>query len=229
MSQFIVASASAIWLGILTSISPCPLATNIAAVSFIGKNVTHRAAALLSALAYTLGRTTTYCVLGFILVAGSDATPRVAMFLQQKMKLLLGPFLILVGIVLLDIIKFAVSGPALSHGTQKKLARGGVPGSFVLGVVFALSFCPVSAALFFGSTFGIALAHNSRLLIPGLYGIGTAAPVAGFALVAAFGAQAVASLFRKVSQVEIWARKISGIVFILAGVYLVLSANLHVL
>ena len=229
MLQFIVASSSAIWLGILTSISPCPLATNIAAVSFIGKNVTRRSSALRSGLAYTLGRTATYCVLGFILVSGSHAAPRVSMFLQQKMKLLMGPFLILVGIVLLDIIKLALAGPALSPGLQQKLARGGALGSFALGVVFALSFCPVSAALFFGSTFGLALAHNSRVIIPALYGTGTAAPVVGFALTAAFSAHAVGTLFRKVSLVEVWARKISGVVFIFAGVYLVLTANLHVL
>jgi cytochrome c-type biogenesis protein len=229
MVQFLVAAGSAAWLGILTSVSPCPLATNIAAISFIGRNVNGKLAALLSGLAYTLGRTATYTLLGLVLVSSSSAAPHVSMFLQQKMTLLLGPFLIFVGLILLDLVKVAFPGMTLSLNAQEKLARGGLLGAFVLGVVFALSFCPVSAALFFGSTFGLAVAHNSRFVIPALYGVGTAAPVVGFAFVVAFSAQAVGSLFHKISVVEIWARRISGIVFILAGLYMVLSANLHLL
>lgn len=225
MLQFIIASGSAIWLGILTSVSPCPLATNIAAISFVGKNVSKTSRALLSGLAYTLGRTVAYTILGFVLVSSSHLAPQVSMFLQQKMKLLLGPFLILVGIILLDAVKIAFSGLALSQSAQKKLARSGLLGSFALGVIFALSFCPVSAALFFGSTFGLALGHNSKFLIPALYGVGTAAPVVGFAFVVAFSTQAVGSLFHKVSLFEKWARRISGIVFIFAGIYMMRSGG----
>lgn len=229
MLQFLMAAGSAMWLGILTSVSPCPLATNIAAISYVGKNVRKRSAALLSGLAYTLGRTVTYTLLGLILVSSSHAVPQVSMFLQQKMKLLMGPFLILVGIILLDVFKIVFSGFTLSLKTQEKLAKSGLLGSFALGVIFALSFCPVSAALFFGSTFAVAVAHNSRITIPALYGVGTAAPVVGFAFVVAFGAQAVGSVFQKVTAFEIWARRISAIIFILAGAYMLLTTNLRLL
>lgn len=229
MVQFVIAAGSAVWLGILTSVSPCPLATNIAAISFLGKNVKRSSAALLSGLTYTLGRMAAYSVLGFVLVSSSHAAPHVSMFLQQKMKFVLGPFLILVGVVLLDIIKFSFPGLALPAKTQENMARSGPLGSFVLGVVFSLAFCPVSAALFFGSTFGLAVAQGSRFLIPALYGVGTAAPVVGFAFAVAFSVQAVGGLFQKIAVFEMWARRISGTVFIGAGLYMLLAVNLHIL
>jgi cytochrome c biogenesis protein CcdA len=229
MIDYIVAMGTAVWLGILTSISPCPLATNIAAISYIGKGVGRPSTTLLSGLFYTLGRMLTYLVLGLVLVSSAGAVPRVSMFLQQKMKLIMGPFLIVMGLILLDMIKVAFSGAALSPRSQEKLARSGIRGALALGVVFALSFCPVSAALFFGSTFGLAVRHGSRVVIPSLYGIGTAAPVVVFAFVIAFGAQAVGTLFQKVSVFEKWARRISGIVFIVAGIYLVVTVNLGIL
>jgi cytochrome c-type biogenesis protein len=227
MNDLLAAAGAAVWLGILTSISPCPLATNIAAISFIGRTVKRPSATLLSGASYTLGRTLTYCVLGLILVASSQAVPAVSMFLQAKMKVVMGPFLVIIGVVLLDVIKIAFPGATLPDTVQQRLGRSGPLGAFALGVVFALSFCPVSAALFFGSTFGLAAAHGSRFLIPSLYGIGTAAPVVGFAFVVAFSAHAVGALFQKVTVFEKWARRISGMVFIVAGLHTVLSVNFH--
>jgi cytochrome c biogenesis protein CcdA len=213
----------AVWLGILTSISPCPLATNIAAISFIGKQVGKASSTLLSGLFYTLGRTLVYLLLGAILVSGSQAVPQISFFLQQKMKLVMGPFLIIVGIILLDVIKFSLGGTLLSKKTQEKMAASGLWGAFVIGAIFAVSFCPVSAALFFGSTFGLALQHQSRVIIPFLYGIGTAAPVILFAFVIAFSTHAVGTVFKKISVFEKWARRISGVIFIFAGVYILLT------
>ncbi|MBD3322783.1 MAG: sulfite exporter TauE/SafE family protein [Chitinivibrionales bacterium] len=227
MPEYIIAVGTALWLGILTSISPCPLATNIAAISFIGKNIGKTSAALFSGLFYTLGRTLTYCVLGLVLVSSAQAAPRISMFLQSKMKIIMGPFLIVIGIFLLDIIPFSFAGLSVSRLRQEKLARSGIRGAFALGVVFALSFCPVSAALFFGSTFGLAVAHSSRVIIPSVYGIGTAVPVVAFALIIVFAAHSVGTVFKKISVFEKWSRCISGIIFIVAGIYLVLTANFH--
>ncbi len=227
MNELIISAGTAIWLGILTSISPCPLATNIAAISFISRNVNHTSRSMLSGLFYTLGRTLVYTLLGFILISSAQAAPSISMFLQQKMKVFMGGFLIIIGVILLDVFKFALSGANISLGMQKRLANGGLAGAAVLGFVFALSFCPVSAALFFGSTFGLAMQHQSRFLIPFLYGIGTATPVVVFAFVVAFSAHAVGNVFNKITVFEKWARKISGIVFIIAGIYMVLTINLH--
>ena len=145
-----MALLSALWFGILTSISPCPLAANIAAVSFLSKKINHPRMILWSGLAYTLGRMTAYVVLGVIIISSLAGVPAVANFLQKYMNRILGPILILVGLFLLDILKLNFSGFSLSGEKQNKLAELGVLGSFVLGAIFALSFCPISAALFFG-------------------------------------------------------------------------------
>jgi cytochrome c biogenesis protein CcdA len=213
----------AIWLGILTSISPCPLATNIAAISFIGKNVSKASYSILSGIFYALGRTLVYIILGAILVSSSQMVSGISFFLQQKMKFIMGPFLVLIGILLLDIIKISSSGFTLSEKSQKRIADSGLFGSFGLGALFALSFCPVSAALFFGSTFGLAMQYNSKIIIPAFYGIGTAAPVILFAFIIAFSAHAIGVIFHKVAIFEKWARRISGLVFILAGIYIIIS------
>jgi len=227
MSEILISAGTAIWLGILTSISPCPLATNIAAISFISRNVKNTSRSLLSGLFYSLGRTMVYVLLGVILISSAQAAPSISMFLQQKMKVFMGGFLIFIGVVLLDVFKFALSGITLSQETQKKLAQSGYLGAVILGFVFALSFCPVSAALFFGSTFGLALQHQSRFIIPFLYGIGTAAPVVVFAFIIAFSAHAIGNIFNKITVFEKWVRKISGLIFIAAGLYMVLTVNVQ--
>ncbi|MFP4521134.1 MAG: aromatic aminobenezylarsenical efflux permease ArsG family transporter [Fibrobacterota bacterium] len=223
MESLLGGMGMAIWFGILTSISPCPLATNIAAISFIGKQVGKPSATLLSALFYTLGRLLTYLILGIILVSSAQAVPRISFFLQEKMKLVMGPLLILIGVVLLDLIKFSFAGVLVSQKSQERLAKSGMWGALLLGVVFALSFCPVSAALFFGSTFGLAVQHGSRVIIPALYGVGTAAPVIVFAFIVAFSAHALGAMFHKITVFEKWARRISGVVFIIAGAYILFT------
>lgn len=223
MDPFITGMGMAVWFGILTSISPCPLATNIAAISFISKEIEKPTVTVISGLFYTLGRVLSYLVLGALLVSSAEAIPRVSFFLQQHMHIILGPLLILIGAVLLGAFNFPFSGPGISHKLQLRLARSGALGALLLGIVFALAFCPVSAALFFGSTFGIAARHGSSLLIPGLYGIGTALPVLGFAFVVAFGAHAIGALFHRIRVFEKWARRISAIVCIGAGIYILIS------
>ncbi len=229
MDNYFLGTGTAIWLGILTSISPCPLATNIAAISFIGRHVKHSYAVLLSGLFYTLGRTVTYVVFGFIIVSGSHLVPRISIFLQTKMTIIIGPILLVVGIFLLDIVKFSLGGKIISEQTQKKLAKYGWGGAFALGILFAISFCPVSAALFFGNTFGLALQHSSRVVIPGLYGIGTAAPVVVFAFIIAFSAKTIGMVYNQITLFEKWARKISGIVFLGVGLYMTIYHTFNLL
>ncbi len=229
MDNYFFGLGTAIWLGILTSISPCPLASNIAAISFIGRQMKHSYAVLLSGLFYTLGRTVTYVVFGFIIVSGSHMAPRISIFLQTKMTILLGPILLIVGFFLLGIIKFSLGGKIISDQAQKKLAASGWSGAFALGVLFALSFCPVSAALFFGNTFGLALQHSSRLVIPGLYGIGTAAPVVVFAFIIAFSAKTIGTVYNRISLFEKWARKLSGAIFLGVGLYMTIYHTFNLL
>jgi cytochrome c biogenesis protein CcdA len=216
----------ALWLGVLTSISPCPLAANIAAVSFIVKGGTRTSAVLSSGIAYTLGRSCAYMALGWVISASLLNVPAMAYFLQTSMPKILGPVLILTGLLLLGVFSFAMPGVMISQRRAEKLKKAGVPGAFVMGALFALAFCPVSAALFFGSLIPLCLSRASSLALPLIYGVGTGLPVLLFALVIVFGISTVSRIFHVVSKTEIWVRRATAVVLIGVGIHLSL---LHIL
>jgi cytochrome c biogenesis protein CcdA len=214
------AAATAIWLGILTSISPCPLATNIAAVSYIARRIERPWQVVLSSGAYSLGRAFAYTGVAAVVVTGLLSIPGVSQFLQRYMNKLLGPFLVLAGMYLLDLIGFGLSTTAGSDELRQKAAGGGPAGAALLGALFALSFCPVSAALFFGSLIPLSLQHDSRVLLPVIYGLGTALPVAILAIVGASGTKALSVAVKRLGRVEIWVRRGTGVIFLIVGIYL---------
>jgi cytochrome c biogenesis protein CcdA len=222
-------AASAFWLGILTSISPCPLATNIAAVSFIGKQFTSAPRVALSGLFYVLGRMLAYLGLGSALVAGLLSAPQLSVFLQRYMNRILGPILILVGMVLLELLRFSLPGGAVGQRMQERAGKGGMWGAGFLGIIFALSLCPVSAALFFGSLIPLSVKHGSAVVYPLLFGVGTGLPVIVFAMMIALGAKSIGTLFRQLTRVELWARRITGAIFVAVGIYFVLVYIFEVL
>jgi cytochrome c biogenesis protein CcdA len=133
----------------------------------------------------------------------------------------LGPILIIVGLILLEIIKLNFSGFGLSHNAQKRVESSGFWGAFFLGLIFALSFCPISAALFFGSLIPLAIKYDSHFTIPALYGLGTGLPVILFAVLISIGAQSAGKAFTKLTHFELWFRRITGIIFLLIGLYYV--------
>jgi len=220
MSDLVIAAVSALWFGILTSVSPCPLATNITAISFVGRRTGSPTGVLLSGLLYTLGRAVVYVAIAMLLVTSLLSAPTVSLTLQMWMNKLLGPILILVGMVMLGLIPIRFRGRGMSEQLQQRVERWGLMGALALGVLFALSFCPVSATLFFGSLLPLAVQHESGVLLPLVYGIGTAVPVVVFAVVLAFGARWLGKLFERVTQVERWMRAITGIVFVGVGIYM---------
>lgn len=220
MDSYLVAVGSAIWLGILTSISPCPMATNIAAITYISKRVDRPGMVLLSGLMYTLGRMVTYIAIGVLVVASVMSIPDVALFLQRNMNKFLGPILIVVGILLLEIFNFSFAGGGISEKLTSRIEKWGIWGSGALGLLFALSFCPISAALFFGSLIPLAVEHESSVVMPVVYGLGTSLPVVGFAILIALGTRFVGKAFNKISIFEKWARKVTAVVFIGVGFYL---------
>ena len=220
MSDLAIAAVSALWFGILTSVSPCPLATNITAISFVGRRTGSPTGVLLSGLLYTLGRAVVYVAIAMLLVTSLLSAPTVSLTLQMWMNKLLGPILILVGMVMLGLIPIRFRGRGMSEQLQQRVERWGLMGALALGVLFALSFCPVSATLFFGSLLPLAVQHESGVLLPLVYGIGTAVPVVVFAVVLAFGARWLGKLFERVTQVERWMRAITGIVFVGVGIYM---------
>ena len=210
----------AVWLGILTSISPCPLATNLTAISFIGRKVGRAGYVFSAGMLYMLGRMLAYSVLGAILVSSTQLISPVAMFLQTSMVYLLGPGLILFGVLLLDVVTLSVGGGLMNDLLQARIERAGIWGAGLMGILFALSFCPISAGLFFGSLFGLAMQHGSIFLFPSLYGVGTALPVLVFAFLLAFSANRLGKVFDKLSAFERWARRVTAVIMILAGLYL---------
>lgn len=221
MTEVLVGLGSALWLGILTSISPCPLATNIAAVSFLSKKIAHPGMVFVSGLAYTLGRVLSYAVLGWIIIHSLLSVPQVAQFLQKYTGKALGPLLIVTGLILLEVITLRLPGVGLSQKHHNKLAEAGAPGAFLLGLIFALAFCPVSAALFFGSLIPLALNSEFGTWLPFIYGIGTGLPVLLFAVAIALGVTSLSRWFGRVTKIEYYMRKITGGVFIAVGFYYV--------
>lgn len=223
MELSLIPLVSALWLGILTSVNPCPLASNIAAVSFIMKRIDRSSVVLSSGFLYTLGRMACYTVLGMLLTSSLLSIPQTAQFLQKHMNQLLGPILLLTGLFLLGLIRVSLPSLSLSNHVNSRMADMGVMSSFPLGVLFALSFCPASAAIFFGSLLPLSLKHSSPVLFPAVYGIGTGLPVIAFAFIISLGAKNIGTLFKKVTAAEYWVRKVTGIIFILIGIYYIVA------
>jgi len=219
----IVLLGSAVWLGILTSISPCPLATNLAAVTFIGKHVSSPRRVLLSGLAYTLGRAVFYTMLSLLLVHGLLSAPLVSLYLQKYMIMALGPILLLTGMFLVELIQLPGTGPGAGWSAKLTSRLGtGVLSSFALGFLFASALCPVSGAIFFGSLLPLSLQSATPVFPPIAYGLGTGLPVLGLALAVALGVSSWSKLYGRITAAERWLRLGTGVVFIGLGIYFTL-------
>jgi len=220
MEPFAYGLLMAFWFGFLTSISPCPLTTNIAAVSFLARRVDKPRHVALAGVAYALGRSVVYVALGALILTGLQNAPGISSFLRTYVNQLLGPVLILVGLVLLGWLELGARGKQIGQGLGERVQGWGLLGAFALGILFALSFCPVSAGLFFGSLVTLAVKHDSVVWMPLLYGLGTAFPAMLFAMLIAQGSKALAAAFGKVVGFARWAAKATGAIFVVAGVYL---------
>ena len=209
---------TAVWLGILTSISPCPLATNVAAMSFIGKDLGSPRRVLLTGVLYTLGRSLAYAVLAALLIASVFAIPDLSFWLSTYMNKFLGPVLIATGIVLLGVVRFNFATSCVSDKAGERIGRSGSWGAGLLGILFALSFCPVSAALFFGSLLPLAAKNGSSVLVA--VGIRSGNRCARVRLCGTdrHGRQWVSKAFKKLVRFEKWARRVTGAIFVIVGV-----------
>jgi sulfite exporter TauE/SafE len=216
---FALAVAWSLWLGILTSIHPCPLASNIVAVSYIARRLGHPRQVFLSGLAYTVGRAGTYVAIGSALVAGLLSSPAVSAFLQRQMNRVEGPVLILVGMFLLGLLRVGIGPLGVSPPVPQRVQRFGLWGAGLLGVVFALTFCPISATYFFLSLIPLAIQFRAAVAMPAAYGIGTALPVLAMAGLLSLGAGSVGKTFEQVRRFEWWARQITSILFLVVGFY----------
>ena len=244
MTTYLLYALAAFYLGLLTSISPCPLATNIAAVSYIGRKVDSPRMVIAAGVLYTLGRCILYLALATLLATTALSIPIVSLFLQKYMHLVLGPIFLMLGMFLVGLITVTAGGTMMSEGLQKRVDAMGIWGALLLGVLFAVSFCPTSAAWFFGlmalifgseaeavtvmlTRIGIELREASlpggTFVLPLIYGIGTAVPVLLVAFLLAYSAKSIGRAYNALAKVEWWARTITGWLFVALGVYFCLQ------
>ncbi len=221
-----LALISAIGLGLLTAISPCPMATNIAAISFLARRTTSSRRAVAGGMAYALGRALVYLGLGVVLTGGLLSIPAVSQFLAVHVNAVLGPLLILVSVVLLRLVEMTWSLGGGGTAIQRWGERGGLLASFGIGILFALAFCPTSAALFFGALIPLAVSEGDAIALPAAYGLATALPVLVFAVLVVVAAQAAGRLFNRLSGIEAWMRWITGGVFLAVGLYYTIRIDL---
>jgi len=213
---------SALLLGLITAISPCPMATNIAAIAYVSRRAKERRYTVITGMLYTLGRMFSYSVLGVIIIVAGLEIPGVASFLQDLGEQALGPLLIAVGVIMLSINKISLSlGGGKLSSIGEKVADWGMIGGFLLGALFAFAFCPYSAVLFFGVLIPLALKSAGGVALPAVYAIGTGLPVLVFGALLSLSVAKVSTWLNAVTRAEKVIRIIVSIIFIGVGIYCV--------
>lgn len=220
-SQFPILTAFA--LGLMTAISPCPLATNISAIGFIGKDVHNKKRVFLNGIIYTLGRAITYSVLGVILILilrqGSSIF-KIQKAVSTYGEMFIGPLLIIIGLFMLDFIKINLKGSGkLSAKAEEKASGGSHWGALLLGIVFALAFCPYSGVLYFGGLIPLSVSSASGYFLPFVFAIATGLPVIIFSWILAYSVSSIGSVYNKIRTFEVWFRRVVAVVFIGVGLY----------
>ena len=212
---------TAMILGILTAVSPCPLATNLTAVAYLGREIDNRRKVFYLGLLYTLGRTIAYSALGavliFIIRKGEDAFD-IQDAISAIGEWILGPALVLIGLFmlfghLLHLPKFGFSGQASGSWTQ------GALGALILGVLFAMAFCPTSGMLYFGMLIPMSAVESGGYVLPVVYAIATSLPVLVAAWIIAYSMQSLGKVMGKIAVFQRWFNRFVAIIFILVGLY----------
>ena len=218
-------AVTAFLLGLLTALSPCPLATNIAAIGFIGKNIESRKGILLNGLLYALGRVVAYTMLGIVLIVllkGGSTIFGIQKFIGKYGELILPPALLLIGFYMLFGSKLRLPSFGF-NGNGEGLAQRGGWGVFLLGVLFALAFCPSSGVFYFGMLIPMSATSSVGYLLPILFAIGTSLPVIIVAWVLAFSAEQIGNVYGRMQSIQRWLNIVVGVLFIAIGIYYCLT------
>lgn len=215
------AALTAFILGLMTAISPCPLATNISAIGFISRSLENRRKVFLSGLIYTLGRVISYTGLAIIIYFGASKVDVAGLF-QGWGEKLLGPILVLIGLSMLDVIKIKFPGFSKLSDRIGEKGKGSYWSSLVLGMIFALAFCPYSGVLYFVMLIPISIASPSGLFLPVVFAVATGLPVIIFAWLLAFAVGNVGKWYNRIKIFELWFRRVVAVVFIGVGVYYII-------
>lgn len=209
---------TAIILGLMTAISPCPLATSITAIGFISRDIENSKRVFLNGLVYTLGRAISYTLLAVILYLGANQM-NVSMLFQGWGEKILGPLLIVIGLFMLGIIKINFPGFSKLADRIGENSKGSYWSSLLLGMIFALAFCPYSGVLYFAMLIPMTISSASGLYLPVLFAIATGLPVIIFAWLLAYAVGNVGKLYNQIKTFELWFRRVVAVIFILAGFY----------
>ena len=208
-------------LGILTAISPCPLATNIASIGYISRDIENRKAIFLKGVLYTVGRILAYTALGIILISILEEGASVfgiQKYVSKWGELLIGPILVLIGLFMLLCQKLNLPQFGFNSSGETYAQKGGW-GAFLLGVLFALAFCPSSGVLYFGMLIPLSVSTTAGWLLPVIYALATALPVLAVAWILAYSVQNLSTFYGKIQTIQKWLNLIVGILFLIVGVY----------
>lgn len=210
---------TAFLLGLATAISPCPLATNITAIAYISKDIENQRRVFYSGLIYTLGRAITYTAIGLLFFFGASQF-KIAGFINRYGERLIGPLLIIIGFFMLNVIKINLGSTGrISERIGEKARKGHFLSVLLMGMAFALAFCPYSGVMYFGMLIPITISSAKGLYLPVIYALGTGLPVIVFAYLIAFTVRGIGNLYNKVKTFEKWFRRVVAIVFIGVGIY----------
>jgi len=214
---------AAFFIGLMMALSPCPLATNIAAIGYLSRRIGNPGHTLLAGSLYGTGRMVVYVGLAALIVMLGLNVQAISLFLQTWGEVLLGPLLIVLGIVMLDLIplNFGTGGSRQLAAFKAKLDDRGVAGGFFLGVLFALTFCPFSAVLFFAMLVPLAMRSGDPLGVPAVFAVATALPVIAFSLIMVTGVAKLGNAMKAAEKLEYWMRRVAGVLSIEPGIVLV--------
>jgi cytochrome c biogenesis protein CcdA len=213
---------TALLLGLMTAISPCPLATNITAVGFISRDIENRNRVFINGLLYTLGRAISYTAIALIIFLGADQF-KFGGFFQRYGEKIVGPLLIIIGLFMLDIIKINFPGFTSLTSKMQDKKKWGYLDAVLLGIVFALAFCPYSGVLYFGMLVPLTVASSaSGLYLPVVFAIATGIPVIVFAWIIAYTISGIGGAYNKIRIFELWFRRVISVLFIIVGIYYII-------
>ena len=215
---------TAFLLGLMTAISPCPLATNITATAYLSTDIGDKRRVMFNGMFYTLGRMFTYTALGLIFYFGASRF-QVAKLLQNVGGIWLGIALVIIGIFMLDIIKIKVPGMnKLTSKIENKKGKKTYLDAFLLGLLFALAFCPYSGVLYFGGLIPMTIASPSGLLLPPVFAIATGLPVIIIAWLLAYSVSNVGKFYNKMNAFQKWFKWVVAAIFIIVGIYYIITS-----
>ncbi|WP_142533450.1 aromatic aminobenezylarsenical efflux permease ArsG family transporter [Saccharicrinis carchari] len=219
-SQFPIFTA--LILGLMTAISPCPMATNITAIGYISKDIVSQRKVFVNGLVYTLGRAISYTIIGLLFFFGASQF-EFAGFFQEWGEKLLGPLLIIIGLFMLGVLKLIIPGMGWLSEKMENKSNNGFWGVLLLGITFALAFCPYSGVLYFGMLMPMTISSASGLYLPLFFAIATGVPVIIFAWLIAFSVGSLGIVYKKLKNFEFWFRRVVAVIFIVVGLYYIVT------